>query len=456
MSANLTVNQLQSLDSFFKPLFADQVISLIPSRELFTLNIPFLGGTEKGGSNEYIVPVILNREHGATFHGSTDAHMKLNPPTVSQPTRALVRSSAITMRSFLSVIAAQRALKSETSFIDATSYVVENLVESFSAIVEQINWYGGSGLGQSASLAGEIGANVPGYTFDANGVDATLRAVRIAYAEWAPAIWVGAEGMPVEIYNAAGTVLIQKAVIDGVDILNRIFILSDVVGLTAAAGANVGFRIWRKGTKGYEADGVHSILTNSTSLFGIASGVTGLWFANSFAVASGGLSLASITAGVTRAYARGLESDLQLHISSSQFAKLMGTFTATVSGAGGASLTTFSNPNVAGGCCRVDDNGNLVYGMRTMKFIINSIEVEVVVNDYVKNSYAYGLDLSSWKRVGTNDIQFQRIGLADGQYFFPVSETNAVEIRMNSDQAPFCDRPARNIIFTGLTEPAAV
>lgn len=448
---SLTITQLQTLNDLFKPVYADAVVSLIPSRELFTLTVPFQDGAEKGGGADYIVPLILNREHGATFHGSNDANLLLNVPTTTKTSQARVRSSAITMRSILSTNAANRAVKGDSSFVDATSYVIENLVESFSAIIEQINWYGGSGLAQLASAVGEIGTNVPGYTFDANGVDAALNAVRVSFAEWAPAIFIGAEDMPIEIHNAAGTVLVQRAEIKGVDILNRILILSDVGSISAASGANVGLRIWRKGTKGYEADGVHTILSATGSLFGVAAGTTGLWLANQYNVVGGTLDFASLSAGVQRAYARGLESSLQLHVNSSQFGKMMQNFLTTKVVAGGATLSTTTNEANVGGCCTIDKDGNLVYGMRTMKFIINSIEVEVVVNDYVKGGFAYGLDIESWRRVGDHDMEFDTKGLGDGQYFSRMSEMAAIEIRMTSDQAPFTARPARNIIFSGLT-----
>ena len=89
------------------------------------------------------------------------------------------------MRSLLGYVAASRAaLGGQKAFMDATKFLVANMLRSMAKKLEIEMLYGQMGYATVDSATGA--------------------AITITTAEWAPGIWAGAEGMPIEIRSADG------------------------------------------------------------------------------------------------------------------------------------------------------------------------------------------------------------------------------------------------------------
>lgn len=421
--ANGTVS-VSSMNALFKETYADQVENLIPERELITKTIPFVSADKQNG-NSYIQPVILSRNHGITFlgNGAGSGSPRLNDPVAAITDRAEIKGSGMVIRGLMDYQAASRAQEGGPAFVDGTSYLVESLTDSFAASIEQVHFHGGRGLGQTTAATGDLAVNQ----------------ITIDLAEWAPAVWVGGEGMPVEIYSgtAPGTTLVLTTEITAVDITNRKLTLASVAGLTNTTV----YQVYRKQSKGLEALGIHYILANTGTLFGIDATTRGLWRANQYAVGAVQLSFPKVAEGIAIAYGRGLEGSIDLHVNSRVFSGMIPDFLTTRDTRSGSTLYT---------SVRTPDEERYSHGMKALKFVINSVEVNLIANDYVKAGYAYGLAGGCWTRVGSSEMTFNLPDMQEGQYFRQLPDYASMELRSFSDQAIFCSRPAKNILFTGI------
>lgn len=415
---SVSTQTIQSLDQFTKQLYSDKVQDLVPDFELLMKGIPFVSA-EKQAGGDYVQPVILSRDHGVTFHGKNDAQLKLEAPIAAIIDSASIRPSAMTMRAMLSYTSASRLTGGPRAFVNGTSYIVESLVQSFAAIMEQIHWYGGMGLGKLKGTAGGT-------------TSITGNVVELAASEWASGVWVGGEGMLVEIYRAGSKVLTTE--ITQVDIINKKLTLASTVGLN---DADV---IFRKGSYGLESLGAHYILQNTGNLFGIDAAQRKLWEANRYDCLGGALSFEKVSEGIAKAYGRGLLGKMKLYVAPVTFSTMFPDFKTV------KSVDTFSS--------RVfNDEGQLKtleHGVNAIKFFINSVEVEVIASPYVKEGYAFGLSDEGWVRVGSRDLSLGTPGMPEGSYWMQAQDYSALELRAFTDQALFCTKPARQILFTNI------
>lgn len=409
---SVSTQTIQSLDQFTKQLYADKVQDLVPDFELLMKGIPFVSA-EKQAGGDYVQPVILSRDHGVTFHGKNDAQLKLEAPIAAIIDSASIRPSAMTMRAMLSYTSASRLTGGPRAFVNGTSYIVESLVQSFAAIMEQIHWYGGMGLGKISVVSSNT--------------------VTISAAEWASGVWVGGEGMLIDVYRAGAKVATTE--ITQVDITNKQLILANASSLLANDV------IYRKGSYGLESLGAHYILNNSATLFGIDASQRKLWEANRYSCDNAPLSFEKVSEGIARAYGRGLLGKMKLYVSPVTFSTMFPDFKTV------KSVDTFSS--------RVFNDESqlktLEHGVNAIKFFINSVEVEVIASPYVKEGYAFGLSDEGWVRVGSRDLSLGTPGMPEGSYWMQAQDYSALELRAFTDQALFCTKPARQILFTDIS-----
>lgn len=178
-------NTVGNLNGFFKDTYADKLKKLIPEGVKLLNLIKFMT-KEKNPGNIFNQPVILQQEHGVTFASSEDDAFNLAPPVAGAVKNAEVRGNPVLMRSVLGYTAASRAAQGGAqAFEDATKYLVKNMLDSMTKKLEIELLYGQVGYAVVHS--------------------ATTTTLTIKTAEWAPGIWAGAVGMPIEIRNAAGS-----------------------------------------------------------------------------------------------------------------------------------------------------------------------------------------------------------------------------------------------------------
>lgn len=409
-------NVVGNLNGFFKEQYADKLKDLIPEGLKIINAIPF-AAKEKQGGNLFHQPVILGMEHGVTFASSDEDAFNLLPAIAGQIKDAQVRGNPMVMRSILGYAAASRAMKGGAqSFMEATKYLVSNMLRSMSKKLEIQMLYGQKGYAavETAVLVGSP----------------TL--ITIADAEWAPGIWAGAEGMPIDIYDSTLVTLRGSFVVASVDMDAKTI---TVTTSAFAAGVTTSDVIFHKGAKDHEFAGIHKILeTTSGIMFNINVGSYNLFKGNSYPVA-GPLSFAKMTKAAARPVEKGLDSKLTVFVNPRGWADLLNDQAALRKYDSSYSPVKVEN------------------GSKSIVFHSQNGDLEIVPSIYVKEGYAYGLALEDWSRVGSSDITFKRPG--QGEDFFRDLENSAgYEMRLYTDQAVFCCAPGKNILLTGIVNAA--
>jgi hypothetical protein len=405
-------NVVGNLNGFFKEVYADKLQELIPEGLKLVNMIKFIG-KEKQGGNLFHQPVILGMEHGVTFASSDDDAFNLNPPVAGVIKDAQVRGNPMVMRSLLGYTAASRSVGGKNAFMDATKYIVANMLRSMSKKLEIHLLYGQKGYGVVSAPA-------------ANAL------VTIKTAEWAPGIWAGGEGMPIEIVSSDLSTSRGEFTIASVDMDARTITLT---ASAQAAGVTTDDVIFHKGARGNEFAGIHAILSNTGTLFNINANTYNLWKANIYSAASGALSFQKLSKAASRAVEKGLDTKLTVFVNPRGWADLLQDQ---------AALRRYDQSY---------SSSKVENGAQSLKFHSQNGELEIIPSIYIKEGYCFMLAMDEFMRVGSSDISFKRPGYGD-EFFRDLENSAAYELRLFTDQALFCMAPGKNVLITGVVNNA--
>jgi hypothetical protein len=400
-----------TLNGLFKETYADKLQELIPDGVKLLNKIKFMVKGKQPG-NLYHQPVILGMEHGVTFASSDEDAFNLNPPVAGQIKDAQIKGNPLIMRSLLGYVAASRAAQGGAqSFMDATKFLVANMLRSMAKKLEIEMLYGQMGY---ATVASNVGT-----------------AITITTAEWAPGIWAGAEGMPIEIRDTTGATSKGEFVVSSVNLDTRVVTVSVSPGTLVAGDV-----IWHKGAYGNEFPGIHKILTQSTgSLFNIDVAAYNLWRGNTFGASSAALSFNKLTLAASRAVEKGQDGRLLALVNPRAWANMLNDQ---------AALRKYDSSYSA---AKVEN------GSKSILFHSQNGDIEIEPSIYVKEGYAYLLSLEDWFRVGSQDMSFKRPG-QDTEFFRDLENSAAYELRLYTDQALFCSAPGRQVLINAIVNSA--
>jgi len=400
-------NSVGNLNGFFKEVYADKLHELIPEGLKLVNLIKFVSKDKQGG-NLYHQPVILGAEHGVTFASSDDDAFNLNPAVAGVIKDAQVRGNPMVMRSLLGYVAASRAAGGKNAFMDATKYLVANMLRSMSKKLEIHLLYGQKGYGAVSAAVGTL--------------------VTIATAEWSPGIWAGAEGMPIEIFDATGVTSRGEFVITAISMDNRTITTNASAQVAGVVATDV---IYHKGAFGNEFAGIHKILETQTgTMFNISVSQYNLWRGNNYPV-GGALSFQKISKATSRAVEKGLDSKVTCFVNPRGWSDLLNDQ---------AALRMYDQSY---------SPAQLQQGAKSIKFFSQNGEIEIVPSIYVKEGYSYLLCMEEWMRIGSSDITFKRPGQGE-EFFRDLENAAAYELRLYTDQCVFCMSPGKNVLLTGV------
>ena len=402
-------NQFTSLNGFFKEAYADKLELLIPDGVKILNKIKFMPKDKQPG-NLYHQPVILGHEHGVTFASSDEDAFNLNPPVAGVIKDAQIRGNPIVMRSLLGYAAASRAaLGGQKAFMDATKFLVANMLRSMAKKLEIEMLYGQMGYATVSSVATTV--------------------MTITTAEWAPGIWAGAEGMPIEVRDSTGATSRGEFTVSTVDLDLRTVTLTSSAAAAGVTGTDI---IWHKGAYGNEFPGIHKILTQSTgTLFAIDVSIYNLFKGNSYSASSAALSFTKLSAAAARAVEKGLDSKLLCLVNPRGWSNIL---------TDQAALRLYDQSY---------SSGKTENGSKALTFHSQNGELEIEPSIYVKEGYAYMISVDNWNRVGSTDMTFKRPGQGE-EFFRDLENAAAYELRLYSDQALFCSSPGKNVIITAI------
>lgn len=400
--ASLT-NDFQALNGLFKELYADKIQNLIPEGYKVYEKVKFNQANKLG--NLFHFPVILGAEGGFTHGGTQAGAFNLSESVAGQVVDATAQGYQTVLRTSIPMDSLARSVSSKAAFENATKFVVGNMVQSFAKRMEVISMYGQSGLGSVASVASNT--------------------LTITTSDWAAGIWAGSKNQKVEVRSSAG-VLRGIAQIQSVSLDNRTVTLD-----AAPAGTVAGDILWYKSQYGNSSPGIHDIITNSGSQFGIDASQYELWKGNSYA-AGGALSFAKIQSAIARAVEKGLNSKVEVLVNPRTWATLL-----TEQAALRMYDSTYSRSK--------SENGS-----EMISFFGQNGEVEIVPSIYVKEGNAYVCPLDEYFYVGSTQMTFNLPGLPD-QFLRMLESANGYEMRLYADQVLACRSPGHSTIITGIT-----
>jgi hypothetical protein len=397
-------NTVGTLNGFFKETYADKLGELIPDGVKILNKVKFMAKDKQPG-NLYHQPVILGMEHGVTFASSDDDAFNLNPPVAGTIKDAQVQGNPLVMRSLLGYVAASRAaLGGQKAFMDATKFLVANMLRSLAKTLEIEMFYGQMGYAVIASQAG------PQLTIET--------------AEWAPGIWAGAEGMPIEIRDTTGAIVRGQTVVASVDM--NLYLVNTQNTVPGVVSGDV---IWHLGAYGNEFPGIHYILQLTTGvLFNINVGTYNLFRASQYSASGGALSFTKLNLAAAHAVEKGLDSRLTAFVNPRAWANMLSDQ---------AALRRYDSSYK-------EDRAEM--GNTSILFHSQNGEIEITPSIYVKEGYSFLLSIEDWYRVGSSDMTFKRPGQGE-EFFRDLENSAAYELRLYSDQAIFCMAPARNVLI---------
>lgn len=314
------------------------------------------------------------------------------------------------LRSALGYAAASRSIASGAAFESATKYLVENMLRSVTKKIEICMFYGQVGLGTVASTVGNV--------------------ITIATAEWAPGIWSGAEKMPIQIRDITGATVRGNCNIAAVD-LDNLAISVDLL----PAGVVATDIIWFQTGYGNEFAGVHKIITNVGTLFNISASQYSLWKGNIYPAGAAQLSLSKIEHAIALAVAKGLDDDVTVFVNPDGWADLLVEQAALRRYDGSYSMSDLDN------------------GSKAIMFYGQNGKISIEPSIYVKQGYAYILDMRELCRVGSTDVTFERPGMP-GKFFRELENSAGYELRLFSDMALFCSAPGKLVLINGVVNAA--
>lgn len=411
------VNQV---DALFKRVWGDGAIKALPKFTKLMQEVPFSKRERLG--DMYVVPVVLQFEHGFSYGAALDGAFTLNAAVAGKILQAQIRGAMIVLRSQLAYEDIFKAAQAgPQAFESATSMVVENMQRSFAKRQELAFWYGQTGLATVSTISAHV--------------------ITVTGATWAPGIWSGMKDCVLSSYTgitgsdtahdaAAGSGTVGGIVVSSVSMSGKTI---TVTGDSTTVAADVLFFFGsRTATAFKECAGIDKILTNTGSLFNIDASLYELWKSNSRAV-SGPVSMLAILNGVSDAQNMGLDDDAKLYVPTKRWNAL---------NADQAALRRY------GAYSSKAENGfeGIVYHSAN-----GSTEIEA--HPFLKEGEAFLLANPKKRilRVGATDITFRRPGLQDN-IFRELVDNAGLELRAFSDQAVLVTMPAQCTKYTGITD----
>lgn len=405
----MAANDMTTMSGLFKKVYAKKLMNLIPDGTKLLKLIPFATAGERTGE-DYNQAVVLGLEHGVTFASTLEDAFALNDAIPGQIKQASVKGNALVLRSAMGYKTAAASMGSERAFEQATKFLVGNMIRSVTKKLEIQMLYGQVGYAVVDSVAGAV--------------------VTIKASEWASGIWAGAEKMPIEIRSPNGATSRGDGVVKEVSFENKTVTL--VASIPGVLQNDV---IWHKGAYDKEFAGLHKIISNTGTIFGINAADYSLFKGNTY-TANGPLTFAVAQKAVTKAVEKGLDQeDVLLMVAPDSWADLMEDQ---------AALRQLDQSYSTG----KSENGS-----KEIAFYSQNGKIEVVPSIYVKSGYAYVLCVEDMVRIGSTDVTFVTPGRNE-EIFLQLPGHAGYELRLFSDQALFVASPAKNVLITGITPTA--
>jgi hypothetical protein len=426
----------QQVVDLFKRVYGD-LHNLLPQDFPLAREIPFSEGRKVGDS--FVEAFVLANETGWTLAGTGQDAFDINPAIAGVVKQSSIIPSQVVLTSVIPFAFISRSAGGgEKAFYDGTKHVMQNHIRSHSRLLEAMRIHGqrAAKLGyvsyapsgtvyRGATYSGSGNVTVGGVAFTA-GINAASKAILLAPGYFAAGLWVGLEGCVIEQLDSSSAVVASGKLVS-VDADNGIlyvdFVPVAATGLTSHTLAFEGME------SNKEMVGLHKILENTGTLFGISAQQYALWKANRVDLQKKRFSLKALQEGVAQAVNKGgLDKPLMVGCNPRTFAAL-------------------TQDEAAMRKYDASYKSAAQNGFETIEYYAANGLNKIVPHRMVMEGDVYGLEIGDWIRSGSAEISFKVPGL-DKEVIFPLENSAGWIVRSFSDQFVMCRAPARQIVWT--------
>ena len=501
----MSANTLATLNGFYKQIYGDSLINLIPESAKFIKEVPFERRKKLG--DFYNVPVVLQAEQGFTYNDGDGTAFALNGALAMGTKNAQVRGAEKVLQSQISYKAAAAATSNKEAFADATSTLFENMVESMSNRLELSSFYGGSSLGNgsgspnnsigtatfgrattvitvtttvkhglivgdtvsftddsasSAASTGVIATQASATTFTipdtTSGTLAAPKACTIGpfvkrssttawyyidKAEWSTGLWAGKVGAELQFYKDDNSTLISSST-DSVFTISSIDPVYKRIGLIGTA---TGVTALMAVTQAEFNGGIYVYFngTKGKDFLGIDKIITtsGSLF---------GITNTTYTLFKGNEYTASGALSLSQIISATENAVAQGLMEDVCAYVPISAWNTLAATE--SGLRRYDSsykNSIAENGIQKLAFYGANGKIEIEPHPIVKAGEVFIIPKKQFIRVGATDVTFQTPGMDATEIFLQLPSNAGYEVRAYADQALLCMAPAKCTKVTGFT-----
>lgn len=412
-------NTPTTLSSYLKEVYADQIITLVPEGVKFLDLVDFIEADKEPGGH-YNQPVQLTQEFGFSVGSGAFA---LNAAVAHQSANAQLNGTSVLLRSQISYDAAARASTSKKAFLKWSESKFIPMLSSFKKRLEILHLYGQQGLGKIATVA------------VANTVEVTIT---FATGTWSPGIWAGSEGMTVDVYSAltAGTKRTAGglASVKSVDMPNKTIVISCTNG-TDATNVAINDHLFFYGHYGVEAAGFFQMTANTATIWNVNAAIYSLWKSTQYSSSSAAVTMAKLLTATGKTFEKGCDEKLTCLIPGQAYQNVNSDLAALR---------------------RLDGSFNKkkgTNGQESIEFYGVTGALELVPSLYLKEGQCAIFPATQCKRIGATDTTMTMPGQNANELVLQVPDFAAYEMRLYTEQAFFCQRPAwcvevNNIVST--------
>ena len=418
-------NAVDTLNGWFKELYASEEQKLVPEAAWIVKNIPF-NKSEAGLGNLYHQPVVLTQEQGFTYAGPAAGAFALNSPVSAILKDAQVQGAQIMLRSQIDYESLARAANTKASFGDASKLLVENMLEAMSKRLELMFIYG-----RSPGGVGVLGGSHTAATF------------QLSTASWAPGLWAGMEGAVVHVLSVTGTypsytVGTRRNGVSGTIVVSVNFatrtITVTAASLTAAADGDIVvlFGTWSSASGGtaltsgvitfLEALGLDGMIQQASgTLFNIDIGTYKIFAGNNPAAVSA-LSVTNLLSGLLPAIGKGLMEDVVCLCSNSAYQGLVSPVVDPVAlgGSSNSKVGLHMNKN---------QSEDLRLGAKNITIVGQQGNITVQPHLFLKDKDIFIFPKKRLMKVGATDVTFNTPGNKGGEFFLHLPSNAGYELR---------------------------
>lgn len=428
-------NAMDTLNGWFKELYADKEIRAVPEAAWIVKNIPF-NKSESGLGNLYHQPVVLTQEHGFTYAAPASGAFALNAAIAAVMKDAQIQGAQMLLRSQIDYETLARAANTKASFGEASRLLVDNMMSAMSKRLEIMFLYGRS----------------PGGVAVLNGTH-TGSSFTVSAASWAPGLWAGMEGAKIHVTSVTGTYpalsIGTKRAGSGTAVVSVAFdtriVTVTTSSLTSAANSDV---VFLYGTVSCATDGL--ALTNGETItflealgldgmcssagqtvFNINTATYGLFAPNKPSTLNAALTVTNVLQSILPAIGKGLMDDVVLLCSNKAFQDMVNpTVDPTANGGTDNKVKT-------GVMLTKGQSDSVRLGAKSIDIVGHQGLISITPHLFLKDSDVFVFAKKHLMRVGATDITFNTPGSKGGEFFLHLPSNAGYELRAYCNQALF-------------------